>query len=791
MPAAALQQALTRQFFFEPVDPVPGRSVTFDGQAGVCTFHYQVDGMFIDGEFGSDPESAGSQLQKNIDLEPAFEGVRQGTLFPVGSRGQPAQLFHIEVFRFGQRHFRIFKILQQAVAQAAGIEFFRLDRVEQPYLVAGPADRHIEAAFVSRAGQHPDAAIRRFHHAQEHHIPFVPLEGVRISADQIAFLDLFFSQQIDQQFFNIAGLSGALQTDHSEGFAVIIRILATVFDLAGQGFRLQGIDQLSSVILGEGLVDVFRSDHRLQAGVPELAEGNQRFGLITEAVGEFDNFRHAAEMLPQPDRMAEAHLRLVEEAVIHPDDVVMGNIAEVFLAQPIDIFPADPDIIRADLVVVANHHDLLGDVHQKQRFRAGLAGFVNDCHIEHLRQGTDCFRHPVDRHDPGRDDAAAFLQMLLGRLAMLVDIFALTLADPLHRLGPGQQVLAFVFGHARKTMIPGFHGGQLGKQFADHLLGGLIFQLQALLVLLAASAFQPGLGAGPIPGGAEADHLFVPLAVVVAQEDCFQQLGGGIHQFIEQHVAAVEVFPQLIEGMQVFQLRVILLLVAIAHRLQQPLQNRMGLLLEGQLQQFFLHLIEGMLGLHHVSFYIICDQHGAGVTDRFDVMPVRLEDLRIFCSDLAQFHGALVQFQRPGQRFIKAFVLRQLNAQRGLAGNVGVLRPVLGQGVETVGHFDIIQQGLQIAHGIAGAAVDQHQLHQVERLAHHPGAEGADADPAFVKQMLVKAAGMFLDGAEISPFQTGNADFADRIDMRFQVRDVLFSEPVEGLPDGDPPRQDV
>ena len=71
--------------------------------------------------------------------------------------------------------------------------------------------------------------------------------------------------------------------------------------------------------------------------MPELAEGNQRFGLITEAVGEFDNFRHAAEMLPQPDRMAEAHLRLVEEAVIHPDDVVMGNIAEVFLAQPIDI----------------------------------------------------------------------------------------------------------------------------------------------------------------------------------------------------------------------------------------------------------------------------------------------------------------------------------------------------------------------------------------------------------------------------------------------------------------------
>src|SRR6185312_9834198 len=100
-------------------------------------------------------------------------------------------------------------------------------------------------------------------------------------------------------------------------------------------------------------------DDRLEAAIAELTQRDERLVVVAEVVGELDDLRHAAEVLAEPDAVAEPQVALVEEAVIQVEVIAERQVRDVAHAEPLDIVAVDADVVGRDLLVVADDDDLL------------------------------------------------------------------------------------------------------------------------------------------------------------------------------------------------------------------------------------------------------------------------------------------------------------------------------------------------------------------------------------------------------------------------------------------------
>ena len=163
-----------------------------------------------------------------------------------------------------------------------------------------------------------------------------------------------------------------------------------------------------------GTGDVTRAERREAVG-PELAQRLQGRVGIGDAVRERDDLRHAPEVLPQVGPVAgEGDVAEVEQAGGGRDNAADRLVAKQLVAHREHRRKLEADGVRADLLVVADDHDLLAEPPQEQRVDAGLARLVDDDHVERIRRRRERLGDAVGRHDPGRNGRAALLQLPLG-----------------------------------------------------------------------------------------------------------------------------------------------------------------------------------------------------------------------------------------------------------------------------------------------------------------------------------------------------------------------------------------
>ena len=132
--------------------------------------------------------------------------------------------------------------------------------------------------------------------------------------------------------------------------------------------------------LGAAL-DVVGDQVRLDAARRRLAQ-RPDLAVVAEVVAELDDVRHAAEVLQQPDRPTE---RLAGEVVDRRAAVVellVGDVLEHLVDEPLDGVGVVADGVGADLLVVADHRDLAGQTERDETEHVALARLVDDDDVE-------------------------------------------------------------------------------------------------------------------------------------------------------------------------------------------------------------------------------------------------------------------------------------------------------------------------------------------------------------------------------------------------------------------------
>ena len=92
--------------------------------------------------------------------------------------------------------------------------------------------------------------------------------------------------------------------------------------------------------------------------------------------------RHAAEVLAQADGPAERLARQVVDRGLAVVEVAVGDAAQELADQGARCLDALADRAGADLLVIADDHDLPAQVQRQQRQQVALAGLVDDDHVE-------------------------------------------------------------------------------------------------------------------------------------------------------------------------------------------------------------------------------------------------------------------------------------------------------------------------------------------------------------------------------------------------------------------------
>jgi hypothetical protein len=163
----------------------------------------------------------------------------------------------------------------------------------------------------------------------------------------------------------------------------------------------------------------------------------------------------------------------------------------------------NPYAVGADLLIVAHHHHLFGDVEQKKALDAQLTGLIDNnqiiapgCRVDHLG-------HKITWHDPHRDGVAALIHVLprCSTQPLNSSRAAFTLTHRLYGFSPASECSGYL---GRKSdsveeMGPRPQRCRFGKQFSDCLVG-IVPALPNLLPVGDIRAFsQPVVGNRPTP----------------------------------------------------------------------------------------------------------------------------------------------------------------------------------------------------------------------------------------------------------------------------------------------------
>ena len=107
---------------------------------------------------------------------------------------------------------------------------------------------------------------------------------------------------------------------------------------------------------------------------------------VAKSVGELDDLRHATKMLAQYDAtLSEPDGCVVVEAALSGERDAVRKSVEVAVLEAGDVFVPDANAVGADLLIVADDDNLLGDVEEEQALNAQLACFIDDYQIISVR----------------------------------------------------------------------------------------------------------------------------------------------------------------------------------------------------------------------------------------------------------------------------------------------------------------------------------------------------------------------------------------------------------------------
>ncbi len=278
----------------------------------------------------------------------------------------------------------------------------------------GAAGGHVEPLPCRIIGKcpYPNFAWGR-HHAQKDNVPFIALKRIGVTTYQPALFNDLRLETFKQLVLNELRLCLALQADHAHGTARVALVGNASYDLSQHCISLRLIQRILTTASAIPIRHV-ADDNRLQ---PVGWVGSKRIKRgavvrITKVVRELDNFWHAAEMLAEHDILSEADFCVSVEAALSRKSIVVWDSIKIVMLKIGNGLVGDPYPIGADLLIIAHHHHLSGDVKQKKTFDAKLAGFVDYNEIIAPGRRVNHLRYEIPRHDPHWDRVATSVHVL-------------------------------------------------------------------------------------------------------------------------------------------------------------------------------------------------------------------------------------------------------------------------------------------------------------------------------------------------------------------------------------------
>ena len=219
-----------------------------------------------------------------------------------------------------------------------------------------------------------------------------------------------------------------MQRDDADRLLLICWIAKTLLYLLYDGLRLGLVNNPRVAALYITSWDMTRHN-RSQATGSILPKRDQGLRLVAKAIRELNDFRHAAEMFAEPDPAREADLCLFKETIIDAQAISMRQIPNESIPKRVHSASIDTNVFWTDLLIVADHHNFLRDIEEKQRFGAGLARFIDNHNIEHSGSRLDRFGHPIYRHYPSRNRRATVFEVFPSFSPILWSIFPRTFTN--------------------------------------------------------------------------------------------------------------------------------------------------------------------------------------------------------------------------------------------------------------------------------------------------------------------------------------------------------------------------
>jgi len=183
----------------------------------------------------------------------------------------------------------------------------RVERMNDPHLIAGAASRDVETLFEEfLVAQGERTTFGRVHQGDEHHVAFVSLELRGVPAEYAMEFVAVGRDVGTDQVVDFDGLLVANQRNHSEA-QCLARVILPVFGLLQRGRKErsdgQGFLAINLAVAG-GAGNAMRDSVRPQM---DSARVTQRLdaAVVRNHIAELDDLRNAPEMLDETGRAAE------------------------------------------------------------------------------------------------------------------------------------------------------------------------------------------------------------------------------------------------------------------------------------------------------------------------------------------------------------------------------------------------------------------------------------------------------------------------------------------------------
>ena len=219
LPPDALQQHLPSYVIAVSIEGMPAFAVALDGEAVGIAVDHEVDAVLADANLGAETIAPVDDLPRHETLEVVAFGILEDLIdFPPGA---------VPVVAGGE-------VSQEASAHVLWVEGGRVDRVHDPQLIAGAADRHVEPLLVgSPVENRGRISISGPRPEREHDVPVVALKVVGVAGNELTSVELLRRDELAHTFVDGVRLGLAEEGDDANGDILVGRMLAAGRDEGG------------------------------------------------------------------------------------------------------------------------------------------------------------------------------------------------------------------------------------------------------------------------------------------------------------------------------------------------------------------------------------------------------------------------------------------------------------------------------------------------------------------------------------------------------------------------------